>query len=59
MSGLESKLQQLQKRRSGELEDVKKHHTSWERVKIARMLERTKPQDYISHIVKDFYRISW
>ncbi|MFP3860432.1 MAG: acetyl-CoA carboxylase carboxyltransferase subunit alpha [Bacteroidales bacterium] len=54
ISSLESKLQQLQKRRSGELEDVKKHHTPWERVKIARMLERPKPQDYISHIIKDF-----
>ncbi|MFO8233860.1 MAG: acetyl-CoA carboxylase carboxyltransferase subunit alpha [Bacteroidales bacterium] len=54
ITSLEKKLQQIQKRRTGELEDVKKHHTPWERVKMARMLERPKPQDYIAHIIKDF-----
>ncbi len=54
IDSLEKKLGQLNKRRSGELEDVKKGHTPWERVKIARTLERPKPQDYIENLIKDF-----
>jgi acetyl-CoA carboxylase carboxyl transferase subunit alpha len=57
IDSLEKKLNQLDKRRSGEFEDVKKGHTPWERVKIARTLERPKPQDYIEHLIKDFMEL--
>jgi acetyl-CoA carboxylase carboxyl transferase subunit alpha len=57
ISSLEKKLSQLDKRKSGELEDIKKDHTPWERVKIARRLERPKPQDYIYGLIKDFIEL--
>jgi acetyl-CoA carboxylase carboxyl transferase subunit alpha len=57
ISSLEKKLNQLKTRRSGELEDVKKDHTPWERVKIARSLERPKPQDYIQNMIEDFIEL--
>jgi acetyl-CoA carboxylase carboxyl transferase subunit alpha len=57
IDSLEKKLNQLDKRRSGEFEDVKKGHTPWERVKIARTLERPKPQDYIEHLIRDFMEL--
>ena len=57
ISSLEKKLSHLKNRQTGELEDVKKDHTPWERVKIARTLERPKPQDYIKNIIDDFIEL--
>ena len=51
---LEKKLTRVQPEKYTEWQKQKTNHTPWERVKIARTLERPKPQDYIEHLIKDF-----
>ncbi len=54
ISSLEKKLSKIQPEKYSEWQDQKKRRTPWERVKIARTLERPKPQDYLEMIIKDF-----
>lgn len=54
INSLEKKLSKVQPEKYTEWQEQKKGHTPWERVKIARTLERPKPQDYIEHLIKDF-----
>jgi len=54
INSLEKKLTKIDPEKYTEWQEKKKGHTPWERVKIARTLERPKPQDYIEHLIQDF-----
>lgn len=54
INSLEKKLTKIQPEKYSEWQEQKKGHTPWERVKIARTLERPKPQDYIEYLIQDF-----
>ena len=54
INSLEKKLTKISPEKYTEWQEEKKGHTPWERVKIARTLERPKPQDYIEYLIKDF-----
>jgi len=54
IDSLEKKLTRIQPDQYSEWQQEKKEHSPWDRVKIARTLERPKPQDYIHYLIKDF-----
>lgn len=57
IQGLETKLSEIKKRKSGEWSDKKQQFSPWERVKLARTLERPKPQEYIDALLTDFIEL--
>jgi acetyl-CoA carboxylase carboxyl transferase subunit alpha len=54
INSLEKKLADIYPEQDSHYQEEKKQHTPWERVKIARNLERPKPQDFIENMIKDF-----
>jgi acetyl-CoA carboxylase carboxyl transferase subunit alpha len=54
INSLEKKLANIYPEQDSHYQEEKKEHTPWERVKIARHLERPKPQDFIEKMIKDF-----
>lgn len=57
INNLEEKLKLLNKINQEKLIKNKEKLSPWERVQIARRLERPKPQDYINQIIKNFVEL--